>query len=465
LHVDIQEVNLTITSYLIIQGISPLLWGSLSDNLGRRPIYIYSFLVYIVSNIALSFSPNFTVLLLFRGLQAAGSASTVSIGNGVIQDITLASERGGYMSFYQAIRNFSIAAGPVIGGVLANFLGFRSIFIFLLVLSSITVLAIAIFLPETLRSIAGDGSLRLTGIHQPLIRRFGKKPENLGGQDKSYVRSPIVLRTFVEPLLLLKQKEILLNLVFGGVVYAIWSMVTSSTTTLFKQLFFLDELKLGLAFVPNGNLKLHLPAIETRVISQVAGRGFHAQSFPTLLILFTGLGTIAGSTIIGILMNRSYKEIEAEYLTQHNVSTDQGSSKGSLPADFPIAKARLKHIPWITALFIISTIAYGISLGSKSLTQLPGWIAVPLILQFLIAATSNAVFAVSQTLVLDLCPGKGASSSAINNLLRCLMGAVGVAFIDKMITDVGVVLAFTGLGLITITLCPLLIIQWYSAID
>lgn len=258
LHVGSQDVNLTITSYLIIQGISPLFWGSLSDTLGRRPIYIYSFLVYIISNIALSFSPNFTVLLLFRGLQAAGSASTVSIGNGVIQDITSASERGRFISFYQAIRNFSIAAGPVIGGVLANFLGFRSIFVFLLILSSITVLAIAVFLPETLRSIAGDGSLRLTGIHQPLIRRFGNEPDNLEEREESYVRPPVVLKTFIEPLLLLKQKEVLLNLIFGGVIYAIWSMVTSSTTILFKDLFSLNEIQLGLAFIPNGKFNPHL---------------------------------------------------------------------------------------------------------------------------------------------------------------------------------------------------------------
>lgn len=63
-----------------MQGISPLFWGSLSDTIGRRPVYLYSFSVYIVSNIVLSITPNFPVLLVFRGLQAAGSASTVSIG-------------------------------------------------------------------------------------------------------------------------------------------------------------------------------------------------------------------------------------------------------------------------------------------------------------------------------------------------------------------------------------------------
>jgi MFS family permease len=73
-------VSLTITSYLVAQGITPVIWGSFADTLGRRPIYIASFTVYIIANIGLSFSPNFAVLLSFRALQAAGSASTVSLG-------------------------------------------------------------------------------------------------------------------------------------------------------------------------------------------------------------------------------------------------------------------------------------------------------------------------------------------------------------------------------------------------
>ncbi|KAH3981305.1 hypothetical protein HBI56_054380 [Parastagonospora nodorum] len=429
LGVSIQEVNLTITSYLVIQGISPLFWGALSDILGRRPIYICSFLVYITANTALSFSPNFTVLLLFRGLQAAGSASTVSIGNGVIQDITAPSERGGFISFYQAIRNFSIAAGPVLGGVLANFLGFRSIFVFLLILSGITIISIIAFLPETLRSIAGNGSIRLTGIHQPLIRRLRKEPGYLQDRDHSYRRTQITLKTFLEPLSLLRQKEILLNLLFGGVVYAVWSMVTSSTTTLFKQAFGLNEVMLGLAFIPNG------------------------------------FGTIVGSTVVGKLLNSSYAQVEGAYRIEHDMPSKEKLCKYSVPVDFPIEKARLKHVPWITALFVTSTMAYGISIGYTSLTNLPGWIAIPLIFQFLIAATSNAVFAISQTLVSDLCSGKGASSTAINNLVRCSMGAVGVAVVDRMITTMGAAPTFVGLGLFTIAAYPLSAVQWYWAMS
>ena len=63
-----------------MQGIAPLVWGTLSDKLGRRQVYVYSFTVYIIANIVLSFSPNLPILFAFRGLQAFGSASVISIG-------------------------------------------------------------------------------------------------------------------------------------------------------------------------------------------------------------------------------------------------------------------------------------------------------------------------------------------------------------------------------------------------
>jgi len=150
------------------------------------------------------------------------------------------------------VRNFSIAVGPVLGGLIANFFGFRSIFIFLVILSSLVIIMIVVFLPETLRSIAGNGSVRLTGIYQPLVARFLKEPDSMQELDGTVQRKKVTPMTFIEPLKLLGEKDILLNLLFGGVVYAIWSMVTASTTGLFKSRFGLNELLLGLAFLPNG---------------------------------------------------------------------------------------------------------------------------------------------------------------------------------------------------------------------
>lgn len=244
-------------------------------------------------------------------------------------------------------------------------------------------------------------------------------------RDESYSSTKITLGTFAEPLLLLKEKDILLSLIFGGTVYAVWSMVTSSTTGLFKQAFSLNEVLIGLAFLPNG------------------------------------LGTIVGSTIIGSLMNKAYVQAETKYKQQQNLPADYKLPKKSIPVDFPIEHARMRHMRWITAVFVLSTCLYGFSLSFPHLVARPGWIVVPLIFQFLIAATSNAIFAVNQTMVSDLCPGKGASSTAVNNLVRCSMGALGVAFIEQMIADMGVASAFVGLGLLTIGITPLAVVQWY----
>jgi hypothetical protein len=263
-------------------------------------------------------------------------------------------------------------------------------------------------------------------------------------RDDSYTPERVDIRTFIEPLLLLKEKDILLSLAFGGTIYAIWSMVTASTPGLFRGVYHLNELQIGLIFLPNG----------TDTASNLI--------FATELTQpHQGLGTIVGSTIIGNLLNQDYRAAERAYKLRYGLPDSHILPKTMLPTELPVEHARLKHTKWITALFVISTSVYGFSFSFPNLTSRPGWIAVPLILQFFIAATSNAVFAINQTMVSDLCPGKGASSTAINNLVRCSMGAVGVAIIERLIMGVGTGATFLCLGLITVAAAPLLVVQWY----
>ncbi|KAK1981553.1 major facilitator superfamily transporter [Colletotrichum cereale] len=425
LKVSPSQVSLTITSYLIMQAVTPLFWGPMSDTLGRRPTYIASFAVYIVGNIALSFSPNYAVLLIFRGVQAAGSASTVSIGNGVMQDIAPNSERGAFISFYQAIRNFSTAFGPVLGGALANSLGFRSVFIFLLIASSLILGAIALFLPETLRTIAGNGSLRLTGIYRPLYQYVSKEPDYMEEPDGPLVLQKITVYTFLRPFRLFKEKDLLINLVWGGVIYAIWNMVTTSTTPLFKASFGLSELLLGVAFIPNG------------------------------------FGTIVGSVIAGKTLSRDYKAIETRYKETHNIPYDEELSPKDIPPDFPLEQARLQRLPWMVFLFVASLAGYGFSLAYPTMTARPGWIALPLTMQFLIAASANAIFALNQTIISDLCPGQGASATAVNNLVRCGLAALGVAFTEQMLNAVGPGTAFLSMGMAVIAVSPIQVVNQF----
>jgi hypothetical protein len=164
-------------------------------------------------------------------------------------------------------------------------------------------------------------------------------------------------------------------------------------------------------------------------------------------------------------MTRDYEKAEATYKTVERLPADYNLPPKSIPANFPIEHARLRRLPLVSTIFGISTAAYGFSLAFPAVTSLRGWIAVPLILQFLIASTSNAVFAMNQTLVSDISPGKGASSTALNNLVRCGLGAVGVALIDMMIAGFGPASTFLGLALLMLACMPLAVMNWYWGIE
>jgi hypothetical protein len=104
LSVGTDDVALTITVYMIVQGVAPSLYGAISDTHGRRVTFLLTLIVYTAANITLAFTSNFAMLLVLRGLQAAGSAATISISTGVIADIAEPGERGGFMGTNGGIR-------------------------------------------------------------------------------------------------------------------------------------------------------------------------------------------------------------------------------------------------------------------------------------------------------------------------------------------------------------------------
>jgi MFS family permease len=118
----------TVTSYLILQGLSPSIWGAVADFHGRRVIYILTFIIYLGACIRLAETKNFYQLVILRCLQSSGSAGTLVIGAVVVGDITWHEERGGYVGVYQACTLSFIAIGPILEGVLAQTLGWKAIF-------------------------------------------------------------------------------------------------------------------------------------------------------------------------------------------------------------------------------------------------------------------------------------------------------------------------------------------------
>ncbi|KAJ5360131.1 Major facilitator superfamily domain general substrate transporter [Penicillium concentricum] len=414
LNVSMSLASLTITIYMIVQGLAPSFWGSFSDVLGRRVIFIGTFAVYIISNIALAVSTNYGELMAFRALQAAGSAATISIGAGVIGDITTSAERGSLIGIFGGVRMLGQGIGPVFGGILSQYLGFRSIFWFLAIASGISLFSIMFFLPETLRTIAGNGTVPLKGIHKPIIYYICGQKNAQEDSTPSGKKTKVTIKTVLAPLGFLAEKDVFITLLFGSMVYTVWSMVTSSTSALFEEKYGLNSLEVGLTFLGNG------------------------------------FGCMTGSYTIGYLMDFNHKRTEREYCQRHNLPIDTRINLKSHP-DFPIEYARMRNTWWITAIFIVCVAVYGVSLRTH--------LAVPIILQFIIAYGSTAIFTINSALVIDLYPGASASATAVNNLMRCLIGAAGVAAVQPIIDALTAEFAFLMLAGITIVMVPLLMVE------
>ncbi|KAJ6536646.1 major facilitator superfamily domain-containing protein [Mycena sp. CBHHK59/15] len=212
-HRPIELINLTVTMYIVFQGISPMFWGTLADYWGRRPMFIGCLLLLSGSCIGLALIREYWLLLLLRCFQAAGSASTIAL-----------------------------AIGPVIGGALSDGLGWRSIFWFLCIASS----TCALFPPRTLRSMVGNGSITPPAIYRPLLPIIRRKKAR-----STNIRLP--RKPFQNPLRLLLNPDILILLGFNGLICAVFYGVVSSISTVFHAAYpALNETQIGLCFLAIG---------------------------------------------------------------------------------------------------------------------------------------------------------------------------------------------------------------------
>lgn len=146
------------------------------------------------------------------------------------------------------------AIGPVIGGILSQYLGFRSIFWFLTIAGSMSLLSILVLLPETLRPIAGNGTVPLRGIHKPFIYILTGQKGAQEGTKSGLKKSKLTFKGLISPLKFVAEKDVFITLFFGSIVYTVWSMVTSSTAALFEEFYHLKTLEVGLTFLGNGKL-------------------------------------------------------------------------------------------------------------------------------------------------------------------------------------------------------------------
>ena len=97
LGVSLQLMDLTITMFLVVQGIIPAVLGDAADQIGRRPVYIFVLVVYCAASVLLTVQTSYPALMAGRMLQSAGSSGTIALGVMTISDIAPPHTRGQYL--------------------------------------------------------------------------------------------------------------------------------------------------------------------------------------------------------------------------------------------------------------------------------------------------------------------------------------------------------------------------------
>lgn len=142
--------QLTMSIYFVAFAIGVLFWGQLSDKIGRRLAMLIGIIFYLLGNFGLLLSPNFNYLLAARFVQAFGA----SVGSVITQTIMRESFSGitstKVFSKVGAAMALSPAFGPLIGGLIQTYLGYKNVFSFLIAMAIATLLYAYYRLPETI---------------------------------------------------------------------------------------------------------------------------------------------------------------------------------------------------------------------------------------------------------------------------------------------------------------------------
>ena len=165
---DVAGAQATLSSFLFGFAAGQIVWGPLSDRLGRRPVLLAGLGIFFVATFACAFAPSIEMLTLGRAFQAIGASGPIVLGRAMVRDLYEGPRAGRELARMGMIMGLVPAVAPVIGGVLQMAFGWRSTFIASLLFAVALGAVILLIMPETLRARSPD-KLSLVSI----FRGFG----------------------------------------------------------------------------------------------------------------------------------------------------------------------------------------------------------------------------------------------------------------------------------------------------
>jgi len=125
---EVERVSWVVVAYLVATTVAAPVYGRLGDAFGRRRMLLVGLGTYLAGGLLCAVAPSLLVLVVGRLVQGIGGGGLLGLSVALIGEIVPPRERGRYQAWIAAVFAAASAFGPVAGGVLADFLGWRSVF-------------------------------------------------------------------------------------------------------------------------------------------------------------------------------------------------------------------------------------------------------------------------------------------------------------------------------------------------
>jgi EmrB/QacA subfamily drug resistance transporter len=147
-HSDVAGVEWVVTVYLLVLSGLLLTFGRLGDLRGHKSVYVWGFGIFVLSSAMCGAAPSTTLLIVFRGIQAIGAAMLASNSPAILTTCFPAEGRGQAIGLNSMMTYLGLTVGPSLGGLLAQSIGWRSVFYINVPVGALALTFSLIFIPK-----------------------------------------------------------------------------------------------------------------------------------------------------------------------------------------------------------------------------------------------------------------------------------------------------------------------------
>jgi DHA1 family bicyclomycin/chloramphenicol resistance-like MFS transporter len=165
---------MSLTAFFITFAGGQLVYGPVSDMVGRRAPLFFGLAVFVAASIGCALAPNIHVLVGFRALQCVGGAAGMVIARAIVRDLHSGVEEAKLLGLLMLVFSVSPLLAPLFGSLIIEALGWRTVFWFVAGIAVFASLLGLLFVPET-RSAAQRAETSVGGMIRTCGQLFTDK--------------------------------------------------------------------------------------------------------------------------------------------------------------------------------------------------------------------------------------------------------------------------------------------------